>query len=177
MRRLSRPHATSEGMRCGLADYVTGDAALDALLREMAGKVADKAIMSGLRAGLSHVTKAIRGEIPQPSVRKAIGNKLKKYRSGTVVAKVGAGVGPRTRKELGPRGKRPGVGISGRNVHWYILGTKQRTQKKTGRRTGQMPANGAVRRGWAKSESTCMAAIQSKTSAVLTKEMAKLAKG
>lgn len=159
-----------------MGDYVTGDVALDALLRELSGKIADKAIVSGLRAGLTHVTKAIRSEIPQASVRKAIGSKLKRYRSGTVVAKVGAGVGPRTRRALGPRGQRPGVGISGRNIHWYILGTKQRTQKKTGRKTGQMPANAAVRRGWAKSESTCMQAIQTKTSAVLQKEMAKLAK-
>ncbi len=160
-----------------MADFVTGDVALDALLKQLGGKVANRAITSGLRAGLSHVTKAIRSEIPQPSVRKAIGNKLKKLRNGTVIAKVGAGVGPRTRNELASRGKRPGVGISGRNVHWYILGTKQRTQKKTGRNTGQMPANGAEKRGWAKSEPTCMAAIQTKTSAILTKEMAKLAKG
>lgn len=179
--------AISVETRCGLPNYVTGDKALDALLEELGTKVANKAITSGLRAGLGHVTKAIRAEIPQPSVKKAIGSKLKRLRDGSVIAKVGAGVGPRTRKELGPRGNRPGVGISARNIHWYILGTRGRNHglkwnktlqkdQKTGnafRYTGRMPKNAAVKKGWGKSKDTCLKAIQTKVAAVLQKEMQK----
>jgi hypothetical protein len=59
---------------------------------------------------------------------------------------VGAAVGKAAKAESKGRGNKGGVGISGRNIHWFILGASgesrggpPRQQKTTKKSTGVMP--------------------------------------
>jgi hypothetical protein len=153
--------------------YLTGDIALDAVLAEIDAKIADKAVMAGIRSGMSVIGKAIRSEIPIVHLRKTIGQKLKRLRNGKIIAKVGAGVGKKGdfRDMLGARktnGK--GVGISNRNIHWYLAGTKKRTTRR-GANRGQMPKAPAVPKGYASSASAAMSAIRNRITIVLNREI------
>ena len=131
---------------------ITGDKELDRKFRRLADKVARKVLAQGIRAGLRVVAKGIKAEIPphMKDAKKAIGSKLKKDKSGGIVAKVGSGVGGK-KKPVGARGGRPGVGISRQNIHWLLLGTNSR-HKGSGASTGSTVPIPAVRLGFAKSE-------------------------
>ena len=131
---------------------LTGDKALDRKFRRLADKAAKKVLAQGIRAGLRVIAKGIKAEIPphMKDAKKAIGSKLKKNKSGGIVAKVGAAVGKK-KKPAGPRAGRPGVGIARENIHWLLLGTNSR-HKESGASTGSTVPIPAVRLGFAKSE-------------------------
>ena len=139
---------------------ITGDRKLDAKLKRLGDKAAKKVSAQGIRAGLRVIVKAIKSEIPShmKEAKKAIGSHFKRKKSGEVTAKVGAAVGKK-KTAAGGRGDKPGVGIGAANIHWLLLGTGERTQKTTGRKTGVMPAVGAVKRGFAKSEAAALKKI------------------
>ncbi len=157
------------------AKFLTGDKELDRRLMLVGGKIADKAVTSGIRAGLGEIRRAIRAQVPNPSAKKTIASRFKRKRKlGLTVAKVGAGVGPRKQQNAGgSRGSRGGVGISKNNAHWYFLGTSQRTTTN-GANRGSMPANNAVALGYARSSSAAMSKVKNKILAVLEREVAKL---
>lgn len=128
-----------------MAAVVTGIKELDARLKSLDEKVQRKLGKRAVSAALRVLAKSIKAQVPpsNKSVRKAINSRFSKTKGGAnrglTEAKVGAGVGKQKKPE--GRGKRPGVGISGNNVHWWILGTQER-QTKAGHLTGAMPAIG-----------------------------------
>ena len=140
---------------------ITGVKELDRKFKRLANKASKKVEAQGIRAGLRVIVKGIKSEIPphMKDARKAIGSRFKRRKSGEVKAIAGGGAGKKKAAQAGERSGKPGVGISAMNIHWFLLGTTDRTQKTTGRRTGVMPAVDAVRRGFAKTEAAARAKI------------------
>ncbi len=152
--------------------FLTGDKALDRRLQEVGTRIANKAVAAGIRAGLTTISKAIRSEIDNPRVRKAIGSRFKRKRTkGITSAKVGGGVGRRGAKPA--RRGRAGVGITKENVHWYLLGTAQRANQH-GHNRGRMPPHPAVKLGFAKSQSSAMAKVSERIRSTIDREVNKL---
>lgn len=113
-------------------------------------------LRGALREGIGIVSRAQKAAVPKglADVRTALGSRLLKDSRQGFGAKAGAGVGKssvqRTERRLakqGPRGGR-GVGISARNIHWYVMGTAARMtgSKRVGsrKRGDRMPTGGAV---------------------------------
>ena len=138
---------------------LTGVRQLDRKLASLSSKVVRKVASPAVNRALTVLKKGIQSEIPAQykSAKKAIGKRFNKAKTGEqrglVVAKVGAGVGADAKSRKVARTKKGGVGISARNIHWFILGTGKR-KTKTGRNRGSMPAilAGCVERGVAKTE-------------------------
>jgi hypothetical protein len=113
----------------------TGFAELDSKLRFMATTAANRIVGTATRAGLRVAEKFIRDQIPSTiktaiiAKDKGIGSTTKKKSSNGTSGKVGVGVGG-TQKKAGSvqidRGKRKGVGVSARNLHWFAMGTAER---------------------------------------------------
>lgn len=132
---------------------LTGDKEIDRKLKFLERRAANRAARAGLAAGGRVLVKAIKQEVPSHlrTVKKAFGSRVKKdKRAGVTQAKAGAAVGKRPRGKPAKRSSAAGVGISRRNIHWWILGTGPRTQKKTGRATGRMPQHPVVKTALAK---------------------------
>jgi hypothetical protein len=152
--------------------FLTGDKALDRALKEIGGKISQKAIAAGVRAGLSEMRKAMRAATPNSSARKTIAARFKRRKKfGTTEAKVGAGVG---KHKGGKGGTNGGVGISKQNAHWYFMGTNSRVTNKNGADRGAMPKADGVRIGAAVSGASALMKLQKKTRQVLEKEAAKV---
>lgn len=166
-----------------MAATLTGDKALDRKLKRLGDKVAKRVSAQGVRAALRVIAKGIKSEIPasQKSARKAIGTRFMQSKKNGVTAVVGGSKfttdkiegGVTKAKASHGKGKKPGVGISKNNIHWILLGTGQRTQNTTGRRTGIMPAVGAVKRGFAKTEAAAIKKIQDTIRKGIAREAAK----
>jgi hypothetical protein len=143
----------------------TGGAEQLALSLEQFGpRVARRVIAGGLRSGALVLARAQRAAAPQTQtpggkadIKAAIGYRVLKQTSRTLLsAKAGGGVGggsrlPKIRKQ--GSGKRGGVGISARNIHWLILGTADRytgakswTVKKGGKKVGRRSKSTGGRR-------------------------------
>ena len=133
---------------------LTGDKELVRNLNELGTKGAKKATRAGIRAAMTPVARAARAGVnattASPAVkraaRKAIG---KRFVAKKAEAKVGFGVGKPSKKKrmaahernvYGEGGARlvRGVGISASNIHWFILGTKERATKTPARATGRI---------------------------------------
>lgn len=128
---------------------LTGVKECDAMLRAVGTKVGNRAARGVLAKAVRLAVKRIKAKVPsaQKSVRKAIGGSVKKQKGGAdrgiTKAKAGAGV---AKKNAPPKGgTNGGVGIGPANVHWYVLGTKDRRVKKTGQNVGKMPAHPIVK--------------------------------
>jgi hypothetical protein len=144
---------------------------VDRKLKRMESKDARKAARAGVGASLTVYGKAIRREIGaeagasqrlKRALKKTIGRKAKRGRRTGYEAKTGLGVGKR-KPIAGGRAKGAGVGVSKQNVHWFALGTKDRTQKSTGRSTGALKPIGAVRRAIISSRSAALKALRTAT--------------
>lgn len=150
----------------------TGIPEIDRKLEKLARSDANKIARAGINGGLTVLTSAIRSAITtsdaSPSMKRALkrtigrrfvtsGRKATKYGAS---AKAGLGAGSGRKKGTHgtkDRHKRRGVGLSGNNVHWAALGTKQRwtgsrtnrgSTRLTGhkrRYTGSMPSIDVVR--------------------------------
>jgi len=127
---------------------LTGDKALDRKLKNLGRKAANRAARAGLGRGARMAAKRIKSEIPSSlkSVRRAIGSSVKKGTGGITTAKAGASVGKGSK--------------AGKTIHWWILGTAERTQATTGRSTGKSPAHGVVVSAVSKAAGSIKAAIQ-----------------
>jgi hypothetical protein len=111
-------------------------------------KIARKALAEVGKLGVKKVKGAIPGRYR--GVRKAIKwRQMKlKFNRGQPSIKIGAGVG-KARKgdattQKNDRSGRPGVGFDARNIHWWFLGTKQRTTGTKRKRIGGKRGRG----GW-----------------------------
>lgn len=123
---------------------ITGDKELDAKLESLkvgaANKIARPAMMKAARLLL----KKIKADVPAnyKNLKRAMGMAVDQ-KGGRFKdeqrAKVGAAVGKASKSEVKRSGRnKGGVGISGSNIHWLLLGTGPRTTK-AGKSTGQMP--------------------------------------
>jgi hypothetical protein len=139
-----------------MAVTVIGALELERKLRHIAdqgGKSVSRAAMTGAVAPMK---KAIRRSVNTAPVsgavkraaRATIGSSVKKQVGG-YGAKAGFGVGKQTkakktkaheRNVYGQGGAKivRGVGLSSANIHWFVLGTKERTVKSTGRKVGKI---------------------------------------
>lgn len=112
-------------------------------------KIARKALAEVGKFGV----KKIKGQVPgrYRGIRKAIKWRQKKlkYNRGQPSIKIGAGVGKakvqgEATTQKNNREGRPGVGFDARNIHWWFLGTKQRTTGTKRKRIGGKRGRG----GW-----------------------------
>ncbi len=173
-----------------MAATVTGDIELDRVLKIIQNDFVAKAMRPAMSAGLREGVKHMKAAVPAPfkDAKKALGWRFNKSRrNGELMAKAGAGVGMKSKQIkrtidsnfLGRAG-RPGVGISARNIMWWIMGTAQRftgskrvrskfaaasgvTRLPTGgsvHPTGRMPAQmDPVREGYERGSGAIISAI------------------
>lgn len=97
------------------------------LRRSSGGPGYRKVITKVLRRGIQVVAKAQQAAVPKglKSVKAALGSRVLKASEGNK-AKAGAAVAKK-KKNLPPENKgRKGVGMSARNVMWYVMGTGMR---------------------------------------------------
>jgi hypothetical protein len=130
-----------------ISSNITGDKKIDRKLKRLAKSGQKRIARAALGKALTVLARGVRNAIDpkQKSAKKTVGTKNKKNKkTGIHEAKVGFGVGKQPKKKQ--RGNRPGVGISKTNIHWLLLGTKNRTTEK-GKSTGAMPPVG---KGWLK---------------------------
>lgn len=138
-----------------ISAVMTGLPDLDRKLQYMhtqaANKIARAVVRSGLNVAAKNIRKGIRPSIAPKTPDKGIGTSLKR-RSEGAVGKAGVGVGATQRKALNVvnRGRRKGVGVSARNLHWFALGTDDRYTGSTRIRgklgKGKRKATGHARR-------------------------------
>jgi len=178
---------------------ITGDKELNALLQRLPVAVEKKIARQALSQALTIEVKAMKAAVPanMKDARQAIGKRLgKNKRKGIIEAKAGAAVGfnkSKTKKIEGKieakRAGKPGVGISPRNIHWFILGTQQRTRGvkihrlKSGNvkmltgntvaNTGQMPGKPFIRQAALSVQSQVQAKIEEVIRQKLDQEIAK----
>lgn len=178
---------------------LTGERKINSNLVRLSEKSARKVTAAAMRSGMRVIVKGIKAEIPShmKSARKAVTSRFAKAKGGAnkgiLQAKVG-NVGPQLKKGKGRKlvgvasGKRgkPGVGISRRNLHWLLLGTKERFKKikaivtatgktpaRRGASTGIMPQIRAVRRGYAKTQDAAAKKMIDNISKGIAREAAK----
>lgn len=164
-------------------------------------------VKKSVSKGLAIIRKGIRDAVPSKykDAKRAIGSSFTKPKqnSGDTVAKVGSGVGIKFKKirkdaakrKESKRKKTGGVGISAANLHWFILGTDERTTgvrsirrrdgtrytKETGNtisNRGRMPAvlAGVVDRGFKTTASRAAEVIAETGKLEIIKEAERLAK-
>lgn len=142
---------------------VIGIEVLDRTLADLATSVAPQAMRAGISAGATVVKKVMRHEVNSTSfdtpnaasvkaaARKAIGHKIKRRAAGYQLT-IGFGVGKRgaKRNKRLSKGTTKGKGISAQNIHWWVLGTKERRKKTTGQQVGSLEAvlEDVVRNAW-----------------------------
>lgn len=121
---------------------LTGVKELDEKLAELKIGAANKIARPALTKAARFLLKKVKTGVPpnKKETKKALGlvvdTKGGKSRNQQR-AKVGAGVGKSAKAEAKDRIGKPGVGIGGANIHWFILGTQERNQK-SGKSTGTM---------------------------------------
>lgn len=123
---------------------VTGDAQAMRVMQWFAAGM-PRVVAAAVAKAAPEITRGVRSQISQPSVRRAIGWRFVAQNAAEVEAKIGAAVGGGAASRVsGQRGNRSGVGIDSRNVHWWFLGTGQRqtegSKDNRAHRTGRMPA-------------------------------------
>jgi hypothetical protein len=154
---------------------VEGVGELVKLLTELKNKGAVRIVKASIRAGLVEVAKQMRRDVSPKAkaARPAIRHRLRGKK--IIRAKVGVHVGKSRDKFPEPtRGGRSGKGISGRNLHWWVAGAKQR-QTKRGQSRGQMPAqqSGLAVSAYAKSRGVTFSAMRRRAEIQLVREVAK----
>lgn len=154
---------------------LSGAAELEKRLIELGANGVIRAGKKALRAGVKRTSQAVKDRIParMKDARKAIGSSVKGSGS-EIVAKAGAAVGitkARAEKAKQKRGARtrPGEGISARNIHWLVAGTKQRF-KKSGVATGVMKPMPVVQEAWSAVQSEVETTISDTFMAEIQKE-------
>lgn len=163
---------------------MTGLAEIDTILRGLPLAPANRVARKGLSVAVRSLARKMRQLVTTGG--KDVKAALKGYVRKTgktdkkITAKAG-GVGPALKREKraaikakhAASGKR-GVGISSRNIHWWLMGTDDRTQKKTGRNTGRMPARRVVKTAAASGMTEALALMEAKCREALALEVAKL---
>jgi hypothetical protein len=156
---------------------ITGDKALDRKLRNLATSGQKRIARAALGKALTVLARGVRNAIDpsQKSAKKTVGTKNKKNKkTGLHEAKVGLGVGKQTKSKKQRDSKKGGVGISKTNIHWLVLGTKQRA-RDDGANTGSMPmiGKGWLKQGIKKAEPEAFRVMQETAKAKLAQEVAR----
>ena len=152
---------------------LTGIPELDKTLSTLRKTTANKVARAALRKGASIGAKAVKREIPslQKNARKAIGHSVKRSKvSGQTVAMFGTA----GKRSASKKHQSKGVGISSANIHWLLLGTKERSHK-SGKATGEMPGSDAVSKGANKSKQEMFSGMTSQAEKTLLREVSKIA--
>ena len=133
---------------------------------------AQKIASSALKAGLNVVAQQIKADLSPKikHVRKTVGVVLKRsVRNGLKAAKVGFNVGKLRPEEAVRSGRnRGGVGISGENIHWWILGAGLSNPPRVRKKLAGKPPTGTmatqqvtlVPNAYAKTKQTALKAMQ-----------------
>ena len=141
--------------------------------------VRKRIVKRATKAALKVIVDGIRGKVPPrfKEVKRLIGERLVSLsgQSDIVTGIVGAGVGAASRLTDQSRTHSGGVGISGANIHWFILGTGQRT-RKSGGSTGAMPPQvpNVVKDGFEASKTAAMRVFLSELQAGIETEREKV---
>jgi hypothetical protein len=163
---------------------LTGLAEIDRRLSDLPLAPANRIARKGLSVAVRLLARRMRAMVTSggPTVKKALKGYVRKTQEDggkRITAKAG-GVGKQAdkaaqaaKKKHAASGKR-GVGISSRNIHWWLMGTRDRTQKQTGRRTGQMPAQSVVKTAASSGMSEALEAMADKCREALAEEVKKL---
>lgn len=173
---MARRRISNERILLGVAEL---DEKLMALKQGTANRVARSGLIKGARLAAQKIKHEVPGHLK--TVRAAIGHSVKQTRfSGRAgrwtLARAGAAVGlPSSNIPRARRSTRDGVGMSTRNLHWFIMGTKDRF-RKDGSWTGRMPKFPAVKRAMAKYGTEIMTRIAAGAREQLDRELRKLAK-
>jgi hypothetical protein len=124
-----------------MGDKIQGQVEFERKLKQLSNDARRKIANPVINAGLRVLADGIKSQIPPEYVGLAslVGKRIDRSGSGNgeVIGKVGFGVGRRGSRTKSR--KRGGVGISANNIHWLVLGTKERATK-TGANRGVMPA-------------------------------------
>ena len=136
--------AWTRGYERGAGNGIQGLDQLCGKFNDLGGKAIHKAAKAGLNAGLQPAVSAIRKQVNAASIspdlkaaiRRTLGKRVMKKEGQDLVGKVGFGVGKlgsarskaaSARAYLGKIGSMRGVGISSNNIHWFVLGTQERS--------------------------------------------------
>ncbi|NBW11013.1 MAG: hypothetical protein EBR82_23580 [Caulobacteraceae bacterium] len=161
-----------------IASNLLGGDELIFKLQTLGPKIEGKTLRAGIRKALRIIVRGIQGEIPggMSPIRQLVYGTQKAKRKTLVEAKAGYGVG-KTNKIVLPRGiikrdaaerprdskgrlvkgeiagasRRRGVGIAGKNIHWFALGTQK---------MAPLISENAVRSGYQKSRAAAGAALE-----------------
>lgn len=166
---------------------LTGDAELDAKLSRLKKTgTANRIARSGMAAQLRVLVKGIKAQVPSTlkDAKRTVSSVFDRKGKGfTVRAKAGFGVGKGFKAAPKSRSGRSGVGISGRNIVWFAMGTGPRATKtvdKLGRQphsTGRMAPDpklqAAVKAAVAAKKSEMQKSLRDKCLAALAREAAK----
>ena len=123
-----------------MADKFEGQVEFERKLKSLSTDARKKIANPVLNAGLRVLANGIKSQIPPEYIGLAsiVGKRIDRSGgNGEITGIVGFGVAHRGRKTKGR--KRGGVGISANNIHWLVLGTKERATK-AGANRGMMPA-------------------------------------
>jgi hypothetical protein len=155
---------------------ITGDKALDRKLKRLATSGQKRIARAALGKALTVLARGIRNAVDpkQKSAKKTVGTKNKKNKkTGVHEAKVGFGVGKKTKSKKQRDPKKGGVGISKENIHWLILGTTER-HRDDGAATGKMQkAPDWMKKGIKASEADAFRVMQTTAREKLIQEVAK----
>ncbi len=169
-----------------------GDKELERKLKHLSRRGSKRAITAGIRASMTPIARAMRAAINSSdataelkrAARASIGARFGKTRRITERrAKVGFSVGKKAKQiRAAYRSKKvdgKGVGISAANIHWFVLGTDERTLKKgsargpkAGHPTGKLVGvfGDVTRHAMAGSMAASVAAARKKISQVIERE-------
>jgi hypothetical protein len=129
---FAKQRAVQVGIQQRIASLrLTGDKALIKSLDTIAPAQARKGMRTGLQKAVRILAKQMKAQVPSDKKRLKvlIGSRAEETKREAFVAKAGAGVGD-AYKKVAKRGKnKRGVGMAGKNIHWLMVGTKQRRQK------------------------------------------------
>lgn len=104
------------------------DAKLKYLHTQAANKIARAVVRVGLKMAANDIRRRIKPTIAPRTADRGIGISVKRKAGSGVVGKTGVAVGDASKRAIVAtnRGRRKGVGVSARNLHWFALGTQDR---------------------------------------------------
>lgn len=148
-REIRRAHAAARNKASRAAILsLTGDKQLVKQIDKFKDGVGSRVMGAGLKKAARVVVKSIKARVPadlkqiKPLFGSSVGNAKGGSKRGQFQAKAGAAVGKAFKKEAKRSGqegaKQRGVGISGANIHWWLMGTQDRHTRYGP--TGSMPS-------------------------------------
>ena len=121
------------GLKAIVFDF-TGDKDLVRALQKLRDSVARRIMKPAVGKAIRVIAKEMKNSVPTPykPMKTLFASRVSVGSHGVIEAKAGAAVGAASKKKAKrSSGQRKGVGISATNLHWLILGTDDRTVKKT----------------------------------------------